>query len=258
MEVRLQMRPQTLLEYTWVDEALTIEAAKETRTVQQVAALMNKTAQQVNLATSSLNEARLYLAWLGHHDAYQLVQKKQQFFQDLAKALRNKTSEEIDAARRIAWTLETSNDRSGRVYSYNFVFSEKVAEVVKRASEQLGGFEEVAESPDNDDFEISFGDEPSSELTSFASAMDDESTRSLVQQTVEAIAQDMVTEKANAASAANPLKLVRNARSALESVTIAKAAPATVAQIVAQLTQIHQIAAELLEVAEKVDQAEAS
>jgi hypothetical protein len=250
MEVRLQMRPQTLLEYTWLDEALTIEDARTTRTVDQVADLMNKTKQQVNLATASLLEARTYLSdWLGKPNAYHLVRNKQQFFQDLSKALKGKTSEEIDAARRIAWTLDTSSDRSGRVYSYNFVFNDKVEEVVKRVESSLGDLTPLDLSG-GDEFEVSFEEETPSKLASFAAAISDPATSAAIKDAVETVAQELVTEKANASSAANPLKLVRSARSTLESVAIGKAATETLMDLVGQLTQIETRAHELRLIAE--------
>ena len=244
MEVRLQMRPQTLLEYTWLDEAMTIEEAQQTRSLEQVAALMKKTKAQVASALASLLEARAYLSqWLQRPHAYHEVLNRKQLFVDIAKAIRGKTSEEIEATRRIAWTLDSSSELSGRVYQYNFVFTEKTDEVLSRVAEVVGGFKPV--EPDLDAPEIAFDEVEESPHRAFSRAITDPGTAATIRDAVETVAQELFAEKANANSAANPLKLIRSVRSTLESVSIVKAAPATLNDAIAQLRQIEERAGEL-------------
>lgn len=254
MEVRLQMKQKTLLEYSWVDEALTIEEALRLgRTRPQIAALMNQTPQAVNVALGRLAEARLYLqSWVGQPASYSLVKGKQQFFGDLAKSHKNKSASEVDAARRIAWIVEGSGDRpGGRVYNYNFVFGEKVDVVVDRVGKRVGGLDGAAPASD-EDLIVDFGEDDAEPdpFLAFVRAAHDESLRDKIVEVVEEIADELVVEKANEKSAAQPLKIIKRARASLESVQVKLAPSDSIGEMISQLDGLIQLGAELKALAE--------
>jgi hypothetical protein len=259
MEVRLQMTPQTLLDYSWVDEALTIEAALDMgKDHRQVAALMRKSAQAVTAARAALNEARIYLdLWEKKPERFHLVKNKQQFFTDLVKSLKNKGIEEMDASRRVAWMIESADGLAGRVYNYSFVFGESTETVVGKVAEKLGTSVQQVEA--SGDLEVDLGDhvtDAAAALVAFASASDDEATRQQISEIVEELAEELLTERNNAKLAAEPLKVVRRARSHLEGVQVGAAPIDDLPEVIGQLKELIIRAAEIQQVAQaRVDDA---
>ncbi|MEO5534373.1 MAG: hypothetical protein ABIR17_04500 [Pseudolysinimonas sp.] len=239
VEVRLQMTPQTLLEYSWVDQALVIEEAlAQGRTPREVAALNNESTQWVNSTIRALDEARRYLRdWIANPTAFNLVKNKKQFFLDVAKRVKDKSVLDSEASRRVAWSLETSEDRSGRIYNYNAVIGDDPSLIVERVAEVLGGFEPGADDPEP--FEVDFGAiAPGADLQGFIDAADSAGTREVVQAAIQDAADDLVDKKKNAERAAKPLKIIRSARSNLEGLQVLLAPVDDLPQVVAQLSEL--------------------
>ena len=139
-EVRLQMRPETRLPYSWIDESIAIQDMIDSgKPVSYIAKLMRKTEYQVRLASSALHEVNIYLdESLQKPGHYHEVEDSEQLFRDLAKALRSKDGTETDVSRRIAWILnDNSADLGRRVYDYNFSFGKQTEEVVLGLVEHL-------------------------------------------------------------------------------------------------------------------------
>lgn len=139
-EVRLQMRPETRLPYSWIDESIAIQDMIDSgKPVSYIATLMRKTDYQVRLASSALREVDIYLEEsLQKPGHYHEVEDSEQLFKDLAKALRPKDGIETDVSRRIAWILNDNSDNLGRrVYDYNFSFGKQTNDVVQGLVEHL-------------------------------------------------------------------------------------------------------------------------
>lgn len=140
-EVRLQMLPETKLPYNWVAEAIAIsEMMNDGQSREDIARLMKKKPRQIDHQAQVLTEVDLYLReWERQPHRYDLVleEKRQQIFNDLAKALRNKGGDDAEVRRRIAWTLIANKNPDGRVYNYNFSFAKQAGEVCRALKSRL-------------------------------------------------------------------------------------------------------------------------
>ena len=106
IEIRLQMQPETKLPYTWVNEALTIKDLMASGfTPDQIAQDMRKTTGEIAAALTALTHAEIYLKdWKRQPEDYDLVEGAEQLFGDMAKLLKNKSGEELEISRRVAYS----------------------------------------------------------------------------------------------------------------------------------------------------------
>lgn len=140
-EVRLQMRPETKLPYSWIDEAMAVSDLLEAgKTPKYVAKLMRKRPTTIERTMAALSEVDIYLKErLKKPGHYHEVEEAAQLFRDLAGALASKDGTEKEVSRHMAWHLLQNADKFGRrIYDFNFIFGGQTSEVVSGIVEELG------------------------------------------------------------------------------------------------------------------------
>ena len=249
IEVRLQMRPETKLPYSWINESIAIRELMDSgKRIDYVADLMNKRTRDVERAVKALIEVDIYLKeWMRQPDEYQLVEDAEQFFNDLAKALDGVEGDLLEAKRRIGWALVSNSHNLGRrIYEYNFSFDKKTDEVITAMCDRLGidltppsgDIESLddAENPlisiddDEDDDEIS--------LEAFLDTFDDISQRDFITQELMDACNSLREQDRQGAIGNQALNAIRDANSKLMSVDLSKADPRTYKAIEAQLAAV--------------------
>ena len=142
IEIRLQMQPETKLPYTWVNEALTIKDLMSNGfTKDEVMRDMRKqSSAEVDAALQALTHAEIYLKdWRKEPEEYDLVEKGKQLFGDMARLLKNKSGDELELSRRIAFLVQDKSRQMGdRAYAFNFSFGKKSNEVAEALATRLG------------------------------------------------------------------------------------------------------------------------
>lgn len=255
IEVRLQMQPETKLPYTWVNEALTIKdlMANGFTKDEIMRDMRMQTAQELDMALQALTHAEIYLKeWRKEPEEYDAVEGAKQHFGDMARLLKNKSGEELELSRRLAFLVQDSSKRMGdRAYAFNFSFGKKSAEVAEALAVRLD-IDLTAPAANNGqtDGELDIDLEDESDGTSYKPLIDllDDSTRR------EEIAEELIEVCENIRSAEQDqkrgqaaLKAVRDANTKLLEVDIAIADPATYSAITAQLDSVITRATKLKE-----------
>jgi hypothetical protein len=129
IEIRLQMKQRTELDYDWINECVAIKELRDSgKPIPYLMGMMNKKKSEIEEAINALTEADLYLSdWLGRAGDYDAIEDAEQLFYDIGINLNAKTGEAQELARRFAWILV---DRRGnlkrRVYDFNPMFGKKI------------------------------------------------------------------------------------------------------------------------------------
>lgn len=254
IEVRLQMRSETKLPYEWVNESLAIqELLNNGKSFNDIARLMNKKRQEVELADQALIEADIYLReWADSPGKYQLVEDGQQFFGDLAKGLVGKQSDSLEISRRFAWALFKAKNLTGRVYAYKFSFSNRTDEVIESLVDRLG-IDMTSQRENNDEegadvLDIDIGDEDEEEVTSLAPLIDffdDASRREQATDELVAICDNMIEMNRQGEIGGRALAAVQSANNKLQEVDLSKAEASTYDAIGHQLSSVIERAEKL-------------
>lgn len=246
LEVRLQMRPETKLDYGWIDECLMIQRLIDSgKDENEVARLVRKRPKDVKASLSALNEAEIYLRdWLKKPRDYRQVKDDEQFFYDLPNRLKGKNGQLLEASRRIGWLLVENSDELGqRVYSFNAMFGSKAADVLSRLADRVDlDISSVSdrEGASTNDLEVDLGNgsEQGPDYTSLIGAMNDEGRRQELREELVAICQTMIDASRTAEQGRRALVAIGEANTRLAEVDLTRAAPDTYAAIARQLDEI--------------------
>jgi hypothetical protein len=252
IEARLQMTPQTLLPYDWVNEALAIRDLKTFGLSDaEIAAEMKLgDPEAVNDKLAQLGEAELFLAEYLHTPLqYEKVMDQQQQFFELRKALdRTKDAVDKELARKISYVITHNSENLGRrAYDYRIAYGSELRKVVTELSDRLG-VPIVDEADDNSPSDDLLND-GTSEIQKFAPLIEQLSDINHSQPIASEIAEicNNIREsqqKQNLSSAA--LRKATKAHTLLTEITLDTAAPTTLPSISAQLQSILDRATDLL------------
>ncbi len=257
IEVRLQMQPQTKLPYGWVDESIAVnEMLSSGKSVDYVAGLMKMRRKDVEIMARALVEVDIYLKeWLCQPGEYQLVEDAKQFFQDMAKSFAGKQGEDLEASRRIAWSLvSSSKNLSRRVYDYNFGFDKRSEEVVAAVCDRLDiDFDETETEEDLPDLDIDFGQdvEQCSTLGRFVELFDNERSRGAAIDELIAVCESIWEQDRQGAIGRRALGAIQSANSKLQEVDLSKADGDSFSDMLQQLKSISKRAEHLMAEVEK-------
>ena len=255
IEVRLQMQPETKLPYTWVNEALTIKDLMANGfTKEEIMRDMRmQTAQELDMALQALTHAEIYLKeWRKEPEEYDAVEGAKQLFGDMARLLKNKSGEELELSRRLAFLVQDSSKRMGdRAYAFNFSFGKKSAEVaeVLAARLDIDLTAPIASNGDGDaalDIEL----EDETDGTSYKpliDALDDSTRRDEIADELIAVCESIRSAEQDQKRGQAALKAVRDANTKLLEVDVAIADPTTYSAITAQLDSVIARATKLKE-----------
>lgn len=254
IEVRLQMRPETKLSYSWISEALKVEKKLETKKSEDaVARLMRKRTGEIKKVVAALQYARIYLTeWRKRPADYSLVEGGQQFFNDLVGRMKNKTGSLRDANLRLAWVMyDNRSSLGGRLYDYNKIVGEKAEEVLTQLVDRIElnvdePADDGAEAPPTEEFEINLGDDPADDkFTTLIDVLDDETRRDDVFDQLRGVCQTIMDAGRATKLGTAALTAARDANTRLAEIDLTGADPKTYDGITKQLENVIQRANEL-------------
>lgn len=247
LEMRLQTTPDTLLPYTWIDEALAFRNAMQStgKSESEIAAWNGRTVQDIRQVLRSLDEADRYLSVLGKSRAYHLVKDKKQLFGDLAKKLKNIGEVEANAARVTMWAVDQDEERTGRVYAAMPLVEDPIA--IVQAVEAAGVvLPKVADHSD----EVDFGGDDGPNLSGLFQAVVDPATREATIAAIQDVADGLLQKRAAEKNAGKPKKIVQQALTAVATLDIASAPHADLPVVIGQLKELVLKASALRDAAE--------
>ena len=246
IEVRLQMQPETRLPYTWVNEALTIKDLMLTNfTPDEIARDMRKQRRDVDVALQALSHAEIYLKdWRKRPEEYDIVEGADQIFGDMAKLLKDKTGDELEVSRRIAFIIQDNSKELGvRAYAFNFSFGKKSEAVAEALATRLGVDLTAPPTddgnPPTDTLDIDIDDE--SEGASYKpliDLLDDPVRRDEVKEELISVCESIRSAEQDEKRGQAALKAAKDANTKLLEIDIATADPATYPGITAQLDTV--------------------
>lgn len=246
IEVKLQMQPETKLPYTWVNEALTIKDLMQSGfTRDEIARDMRKSSKEVDSALQALSHAEIYLKdWKRTPEDYALVESDaKQIFGDMAKQLKDKTGEDLELSRRIAFTIQDNSKKLGnRAYAFNFSFGKKSADVAEALAARMNvdmTAPQTGDAQPDDGLDIDLGDD--TEATSYKPLIDlfdDVARRDEVASELIAVCESISSADQDEKRGQAALKAVRDANTKLFEIDISTADPSTHAAIAAQLDSV--------------------
>lgn len=252
IETRLQMTPQTLLPYDWVNEALAIRDLHDLGlTDAEIAAEMKLDTEEIEEALEQLGEAELYLTeYLQAPLQYdKIIPHKQQFI-ELNKALsRHRNSVQKELARKISYVLTANSESLGRrAYDYRIAYGAELDRVVSDLSERLGvqsPEEPAGDMPTVDDL-LSDGTPPIEQFAPIMERLSDKGQSGAIAAEIAEICNN-IRESQNAQNVSqSALRKAQKAHTLLAEITLETAAPSTLPAIAAQLRSISARANDLL------------
>jgi hypothetical protein len=244
IEIRLQMKQRTELDYEWINECVAIKELRDSgKPIPYLMGIMNKKKSEIEEAINALTEADLYLSdWLGRAGDYDAIEDAEQLFYDIGNNLNAKTGEGQELARRIAWILV---DRRGnlkrRVYDFNPMFGKKSDEVAAKLAEKLGVEVEQTDSEyvtDADDIDIDLGDSSAPTLRPLIDLFDDASKRDAVGNDLVEICENIIDSEKGAKDGLVTLNTVQKVNGLLASIDLTRATPESLPSIVKQLESV--------------------
>jgi hypothetical protein len=244
VEVRLQMKQRTELDYDWINECIAVRELRDSgRSPKELMGMMNKKKIEIDEAINALTEADLYLSeWLNRPGDYESIEDAKQLFYDIGENVRAKSGEEQEISRRIAWLLaDRRSSLKRRVYDFKPMFGKKSPEVVSRLAERFAV--ELDDSAPEDDFEgddfdvdMDGGSGPS--FRPLISLMDDPTRREEVGSELVDICEGIIEIERDKRDGQMPLNQIQQANGKLTEVDMARASPGSLTAIGKQLDAV--------------------
>ncbi|WP_127589972.1 hypothetical protein [Paenibacillus lautus] len=256
IEIELQMTPHTLLPYDWVGEGFAIrELFQMGMTKDKVSQKMRKRAADIDNHLLAFDYADSYLTdWLGTPGDYSKVLDKEQLFTEMAKNLKSKEGEDLEASRQIAFIItENSGNLGSRAYDYKNTFGPDSVEVLNRLASRLEVPLSQVPIDQGPQLEIEIEGEEDT-TTSFAPIIEILMDRNKSKELSEEIADihdTIKSERDDRNARQNALKRIKEANTRLLEVDLTRAEPTTYEGIKAQLNSIQTRAQELLELLDR-------
>lgn len=251
LETRLQMAPETKLDYSWVNEALKMKKLQDDGTGhKQIARNMNRQQRTVKKALAALDTVEIYLNdWRNEPYQYDLVEKGQQFFGDLPEVLSGLSGIELELSRSMNFAAYDS-DRKGRLYSYKDVFKNHHEDLKTRLLEDMesldtNGFMDTIEAEDESQgwkdplpFELHPTKSERDQNSRLSSLFRTEGGKALASQAISASLNSIQNRNKGAEIGATAFRLVGDALDNLEQVDLSDANPNTYRGMQVKLDEI--------------------
>ncbi|MGE4396260.1 MAG: hypothetical protein AB7D34_02255 [Sulfurimonas sp.] len=247
IEIRLQMQPHTELPYEWVIGAMAATEILQNKGMKAVTELMRISSTSVTNKVLSLELVNDYLnRWVKDPENYELVEDKEQWFSDLAKIIRKKSSsDEKEAATVIAHLLaENKSLLGGRIYNLNSIVGNLLPDVAGKLAKQKNiKLETVNDDPDSlfgNDLEPIFSYQPLVDVVEqIHNSGNKENIITLVKD-IQTIYEDVKEKDDDKTKGEYAQSKIVQANTALRSVNLTEADPSTYKTIKKQLEQISQ------------------
>ncbi|MCP1121271.1 hypothetical protein [Robbsia andropogonis] len=244
VEVRLQMKQRTELDYDWINECIAIRELRDSgRAMKELMALMNKKKVEIDDAINALTEADLYLVeWLNRGGDYEAIEDAKQLFFDIGENVKSKTGETQEVSRRIAWLLADRRSKlKRRVYDFKPMFGKKSDEVTAKLAERFGvELDDSGSSDDGDgeDFAVDLGGNSGPTLRPLISLIDDATRREEVSDQLVEVCESIIEMERDKRDGQMPLNLIQTANGKLSEVDMTRAAPGSLDAIGKQLDAV--------------------
>lgn len=257
VEVRLQMKQRTELDYDWINECIAIKELRDSgRPMKELMALMSKKKVEIEDAINALSEADFYLTdWLNRGGDYESIDDAKQLFYDIGENVKAKTGEAQEVSRRIAWLL---TDRRGklkrRVYDFKPMFGKKSDEVAAKLADRFGVELDDSNSSDDDDtedFAVDLDGTTGPTLRPLISLIDDVTRRDEVADQLVEVCEGIIEIERDKRDGQMPLNLIQAANGKLSEVDMTRAAPESLHAIGKQLDSIQSNVTRLREYLER-------
>jgi hypothetical protein len=256
IEFQLQMQQETKLPYEWAIQCLSVrELAQSGISHEEIKYMMRLgPREEIQPMITRLNEAELYLAdYLGTPENYSAIERQEQQFNELQKALDRKTDVgEKELARRLCYPItKHSRDLETRVYDFKIAFGRDSKEVAERLAERMGIelLEPAADDPETDEDDI-FADDAETDTASrfapLAQLLIDPDRSGDLAEAIADICTEIKEESRDQADSRKPLRHVKRARQALSAVEIQRADDSTLDDIRSELGKLIELAQSLL------------
>lgn len=250
IEIRLQMKQRTELDYEWINECIAIKELRESgKTIKELMAMMNKKKGEVEEAINALIEADLYLAdWAGRSGDYEAIEDAKQLFYDIGDNLKNKSGDSQELGRRIAWTLVDRRSKlKRRVYDFNPMFGKKSDEVATKLAER---FNVDLSGPNGDgdgdgDFDVDLGDAEGGGFRPVILLFDDPARREEVAEELIDVCESIIEVEKGERDGRVPLNTTQKANGLLAGIDMTRAAASSLPAIDKQLDAIQTHVARL-------------
>lgn len=245
LEVRLQMKQETKLEYDWLNECIAVKELRDGgMDLKVLAGIMNKRKGDIEDSINALTEAELYLSeWRNTPFDYEAIEDAKQLFYDMGENLSTKSGEAQEVSRRIAWALVDRRSTLGRrVYDFKPMFGKKSDEVAAKLADR---FEfEIEDNndldEDGDDFEVDLGEADAGSMRPLIRLMDDNSRREKVSAALVDVCEGIIEFDKGKKDGFLPLNQVQRANSLLSEIDMTRALPESLSAIDNQLVAIEQ------------------
>lgn len=244
VEVRLQMKQRTELDYDWINECIAIRELRDSgRPMKELMALMNKKKVEIEDAINALTEADLYLAeWLNQSGNYEAIEDAKQLFFDIGENVKTKTGESQEVSRRIAWLLADRRSKlKRRVYDFKPMFGKKSDEVAAKLAERFGvelDENDSSDEADDENFLVDLGESSGPTLRPLISLIDDATRRDEVSDQLVEVCEGIIEIERDKRDGQMPLNLIQTANGKLSEVDMTRAAPESLNAIGKQLDAV--------------------
>lgn len=248
IEFQLQMKQETKLQYDWVIQCVSVKDLSDRgmshQEIMQSARLTR--VEEVQAMISRLNEADLYLSeYLGTPQEYAAVERQEQQFSELQRALARKTDVgEKELARRMCYVI-TKHSRSldTRAYDFKLAFGSKTKEVAERLAAHLEI--DLPDPPPADDADDLFADEAAGAMSvkfePLRRVLADGSKSEELAEAIADVCTEIKEESDGEADAKKPLRDAKRARVILSKIEVQRAAESTLNDLRAELQEIIEI-----------------
>jgi hypothetical protein len=244
VEVRLQMKQRTELDYDWINECIAIRELRDSgRAMKELMALMNKKKVEIEDAINALTEADLYLVeWLNRSGDYEAIEDAKQLFFDIGESMKTKTGQAKEVSRRIAWLLaDRRSNLKRRVYDFKPMFGKKSDEVASKLADRFGvELDESGASDDSDseDFAVDLFGTSGPSLRPLLTLIDDATRRDEVSDQLVEVCEGIIEIERDKRDGQMPLNLVQAANGKLSEVDMTRASSGSFDAITKQLDAV--------------------
>lgn len=259
IETRLQMAPETKLEYSWINRLLKIRyqlddlklPRSEIKDMHRF-----KKEDDINKELQKLNLVDEYLSYIGTSEDYSKVESSAQMFSELQDSCDGKP--DADYARMLAFPLiaygtaliadKTNSLSKQRVYDYREAFSSKSREkVLAMLAKEKGILLDSETSPaeqteeDEDDLLSGFGQGKPERFAPLKPILQEFSSAKETALQIASIVESLQQEQKDSDIKNRALKYVIEAHSLLHDVDVSVSATEKLPQIMAQLESINKL-----------------
>lgn len=244
VEVRLQMKQRTELDYDWINECIAIRELRDSGMgPKKLMDLMNKKKGEIEDANNALTEANLYLSdWLKRPGDYEAIEDAKQLFYDMGENISQKTGEAQEVSRRIAWLLaDRRSALKRRVYDYKPMFGKKSDEVASKLAERFAvELDEGSPTAEDDDeeFAIDLGGEGGSTFRPLITLINDPAKRTEVTDQLIDVCKGILELESETKEGQMPLTQIQSANGKLAAVDMTRADKNSLAAIGKQLDAV--------------------